>query len=300
MRTEVGPGAPPDAAKPADPAESAQPRREPPDRPEPADASSRLPSGPAPPSPSSGCDSGPCSALFEVLHEDTDLLVLNKPAGLVCHPTKAGPLSSLIGRVRCHLGPDAAPHLVNRLDRETSGVVLVAKTLDAARELRRLWENRATRKLYHAIVHGHVATESGRIDAPLGKDLASRVAIKSAVRPDGAPALTEYRVLRRFLRAEGSFSLLEVRLRTGRKHQIRVHLAHIGHPVVGDKIYGGHEDDYLALVEDRLTDEIRRRLLLPCQALHAAEVAFRWRDGEWVFHAAPEQWFDAFLEHGSC
>src|SRR5580765_5173958 len=116
--------------------------------------------------------------LFEVIFEDAELLAINKPAGLVCHPTKGDVYSSLISRVRLHLGKEAAPHLVNRLDRETSGVVIVAKTPGAALDLRRLWENRSVSKEYLAIVHGHVAMEQGMIDSPLGKDAASLIAIK--------------------------------------------------------------------------------------------------------------------------
>jgi 23S rRNA-/tRNA-specific pseudouridylate synthase len=136
--------------------------------------------------------------LFDILHEDADLLVVNKPAGLVCHPTKAGEMSSLIGRVRLHLGEGARPHLVNRLDRETSGVVLVAKNPATAGELGKILESRAVEKEYLAIVHGHVRDESGLIDAPLGKDEHSRVVVKDCVRPDGVLARTEYRVEHRF------------------------------------------------------------------------------------------------------
>src|SRR5689334_59831 len=105
--------------------------------------------------------------LFVVIHEDADLLVINKPAGLVCHPTKGDEFSSLISRVRLHLGPNCPPHLVNRLDRETSGIVLVAKSSDAAGELGRLWETRRVLKEYHAIVHGHVPIETATIEARL-------------------------------------------------------------------------------------------------------------------------------------
>jgi 23S rRNA pseudouridine1911/1915/1917 synthase len=316
--------------------------------------------------------------LFPVLYEDAELLVVNKPAGLVCHPTKTDVYSSLISRVRLYLGlisagdpsdlageasappPQALPQpqLINRLDRETSGVTVVAKSALAARELRRLWENRQVEKEYLAIVHGHVAQSHGIIDAPLGKDEHSRVVIKDCVRPDGAPAQTEFWVVSQSpgdtvpgvrpssgaamlnragelghsgaglcadvaapedrrtpgtlpdvqssmfrverstfsLQSPASFTLLRLHPRTGRKHQIRIHLAHIGHPIVGDKLYGGDEDLYLALVEDRLTAEQRRRLILPYHALHACHVRFAWRGREEIFTAAPEPWFSQFAQ----
>jgi 23S rRNA pseudouridine1911/1915/1917 synthase len=279
--------------------------------------------------------------LFAILYEDAGLLVVNKPAGLVCHPTKGDEFSSLISRARLYLKPSTlnlqpSTHLVNRLDRETSGVVLIAKNSETAGELGKIWEARAVQKEYLAIVHGHVRDDHGLIDAPLGKDERSRVAIKDCVRPDGAPSQTEYWVERRFdrprqseseddgrgrgregkvageivlpstldprlstrfsiLHPPSSFSLLRVIPRTGRKHQIRIHLAHLGHSIVGDKLYGGDEDIYLALVEDRLTDEQRARLILPHHALHARGVRFLWRGQPMEFSCAPEPWFNNFL-----
>ncbi len=137
---------------------------------------------------------------LEILYEDEDLLVVNKPPGLVCHPTKPDGRSSLIACLRAHLGPGATPSMVNRLDRETSGLVLVAKTRAAASELGRLTEQRAVEKAYLGIVHGHPAQDQGRIEAPLGRDPDALVAIQDTVRPDGAPAITEFHVLCRFVR----------------------------------------------------------------------------------------------------
>ena len=145
--------------------------------------------------------------LFAIIYEDSALLVINKPAGLVCHPTKTDQSSSLISRVRLYLGPGSHPQLVNRLDRETSGVTLVAKDLDTARELRRIWESRQVEKDYLAIVHGHVREARGVINAPSGKDEQSRVAIKDCVRADGAAARTEYWVQRQFTRDRSPFAL---------------------------------------------------------------------------------------------
>ena len=276
--------------------------------------------------------------LFAIIHEDADLLVVHKLAGLVCHPTKGDEYSSLISRARIYLqrslsanrvGGEARgeagsnsqlsilnpqPFLIHRLDRETSGIVLLAKNAVAAGELGKIWETRTVIKEYLAIVHGHVRADHGLIDAPLGKDEASIVAIKDCVRPDGAPAQTEFFVEKRFSRAvslsaggEGrgevvqltnlpaSFTLLRLKPLTGRKHQIRLHLAHLGHPIVGDKIYGGDPDLYLALVENRLTDAQRTRLILPHHALHAGRLQFDWRGQTRQFSVQPEPDFAEFL-----
>lgn len=234
----------------------------------------------------------------EVVWEDGDILVVNKPADLVCHPTKTDEYSSLIGRARLHLRAtsESPPHLINRLDRETSGLVLIGKTPAAAREWRLCWEAGDVEKTYEAIVHGRVASEEAWVEAPLGKDLASAVAIKDAVRPDGLPARTHYRVIGRGEREGAPFTWLRVTPQTGKKHQIRIHLAHIGHPIVGDKIYGGDERVYLAFVEKRMSDEQRRWLILGNHALLAAELKAACGGRAWHFIAAPGSEFREFRD----
>lgn len=236
----------------------------------------------------------PGEKLLVLIHEDDELLVIDKPAGLVCHPTKTDEFSSLISRVRLYLGTSAVAHLVNRLDRETSGVTIVAKRDETARALRRLWEIRSVEKEYLAIVHGHLRDDSGTVDAPLGKDEASRVAVKDCVRADGLPSQTNFYVQKRFSRPEGDFTLVRVLPLTGRKHQIRIHLAHIGHPIVGDKLYGGDEDLYLALVEDRLSETQRQQLIFSNHALHARAVTFQWKEAQRTFLTSPDRHFEDF------
>jgi 23S rRNA pseudouridine1911/1915/1917 synthase len=231
--------------------------------------------------------------LFEVIHEDSDLLVVNKPAGLVCHPTKTDERSSLIGRIRLHLGHGEG-RLVNRLDRETSGLVLVAKSASVAGELGKLIEGNAVQKNYDAMVEGFVARDEFTIDAPLGKDERSPVAIKDCVRPDGAAAQTRVRVVKRFTRETREFSLLHIQPQSGRKHQIRIHLAHAGHPIVGDKLYGADEQIYLRFVVGALTESDRSQLILTNHALHASRLQFYWRNRDWIFSAAPNEEFRKF------
>ncbi|MBV9464039.1 MAG: RNA pseudouridine synthase [Verrucomicrobiae bacterium] len=208
---------------------------------------------------------------FTILKEDVQLLAVNKPAGLVCHPTKDGPDSSLIGQLReaYRERPEIEPSLLHRLDRETSGVLLIGKTERARKTLQVLFQRSAVEKEYLAIVHGSVPEESGVIDAPLAHCVASAVWVKQSVQPDGRPARTEWCVYRRLR----GFTLLRIRPRTGRLHQIRVHLASIGHPIVGDKIYGADERLFLRFIENGVTPDLLGQLLLENHALHASRVS---------------------------
>lgn len=239
-------------------------------------------------------DASPPNPLFPVLYEDDRVLALHKPAGLVCHPTKTDVYSSLISRVRLHFEGRCEAHLIHRLDRETSGVLIVGKESDAARELRKLWELRRVTKIYLGIVHGWMEAPNGSIDAALGRDEVSEIAIKDCVRPDGACARTRFEVIERFSGPAGRFTRLRIIPETGRKHQIRIHLAHLGHPIVGDKMYGVAPDAYLAFVRGTLTSDQRRQLLLPWQALHAARLEFRWENEDRRFVSDAEPWFEGF------
>jgi 23S rRNA pseudouridine1911/1915/1917 synthase len=183
--------------------------------------------------------------------------------------------------------------IVNRLDRETSGLVLVAKTAAAARDFGLLMQRHQLRKEYLAIICGWPEWEHKIVDAPLdrqGKQQQSAIWLKQMIHPAGAPALTEFRVERRLIKSTSfgdRFSLVRAIPRTGRTHQIRVHLSSLGHPIVGDKIYGSNEQLYLRFIEAGWTPELQEKLLLPRHALHSAKLAI---DGEreWTSKLAPD------------
>jgi 23S rRNA pseudouridine1911/1915/1917 synthase len=201
-----------------------------------------------------------------IIHEDDRLLVVDKPGDVVCHPSKHGPWSSLVGAAREHTGLGTV-HLVFRLDRETSGVVVLAKDPPTARRLQMAMQERRVGKTYLALLTGEV-TGPVRVDQPLGDDTASPIFIKSAVCAEGQPSVTRFEPLS----SGGGFTLARVTTETGRKHQIRAHAQWMGHPLVGDKIYGPDARLYLDFIDGGWTPELEARLLLARQALHCARI----------------------------
>lgn len=204
-----------------------------------------------------------------IVYEDARLLVISKPGDVVCHPSKAGPWSSLVGAVREYTRLPTV-HLVFRLDRETSGIVVLAKDAEMASRLQTAMMQRQIGKKYFAILSGELAAAI-TVDQPLGDDIASPVFVKSAVRPDGQRSITHFTPVA----PANGFTLASVVTETGRKHQIRAHAQWLGYPLVGDKIYGPDARCYLEFIDHGWTEGLAMKLLLPRQALHCAGIDLR-------------------------
>lgn len=205
---------------------------------------------------------------IEIVYEDQTLVVVNKPAGLVVHPAAGIHSGTLANALAYHFQqlPNASsvrPGIVHRLDRDTSGLLVVAKTEAALEDLADQFRARSVYKSYVALAHGRVATDSVRVDQPLARDPSNRT--RMAVVRGGRSALSVFRVQRRFNR----FTLLDVEIKTGRTHQIRVHLAWLKHPVVGDETYGGGRDN--TIQNAKLRAHVRN---LGRHFLHAGRLAF--------------------------
>ncbi len=205
-----------------------------------------------------------------ILFEDNDLLVLNKPGWLVCHPSKNGPFSSLVGVAKEYLTVDTI-HLASRLDRETSGVVLLAKHRKAASYWQKGIERKTVRRCYLAIVEGEV-TETQSISTYLGNDPYSEVYVKQMVTEKSRKAKFAETVFIP-LCASNQYTLCSVSTLTGRKHQIRVHAQWMGHPLVGEKLYGSNEQIYLDFCSSGWREEWRDALGMTRQALHGRTLA---------------------------
>ena len=175
-----------------------------------------------------------------ILYEDDDVLVVNKPKGMVVHPAPGHYSGTLVNALMYHCGDSLSgingvlrPGIVHRIDRDTTGSILVCKNDAAHRSIAQQLQEHTIRRVYYAIVYDNIAEDEIVIDAPIGRDPNQRK--KMAVRPDGKRAVTHCRVLERF----GRYTFVECRLETGRTHQIRVHMAHIHHPLLGDEVYAG-------------------------------------------------------------
>ncbi len=210
---------------------------------------------------------------LEILHEDEHLLVVNKAAGMVVHPAPGNYTGTLVNALLHHvtdlsgIGGALRPGIVHRLDRDTSGLLVVAKSDAAHRTLSAALKRREIRRLYQATAWGHLDEPHLKVDAPIGRDANDRK--RMAVRRDGRRAVTHIRIRERWPAAE----LLDVGLETGRTHQIRVHLAHLGHPVVGDSLYGAGWERGMDGPVRGWARELARRV--PRQFLHASRLAFQ-------------------------
>lgn len=266
---------------------------------------------------------------YKVLFEDSHLFVIHKPANLPVHPAGRFFFHTLLVHLKTEgftipLRAERDYYLVHRIDRETSGVLLLTKTREMAADLVAQFAQRKTQKKYLALIHGWPLEDDFEVDAPIGKAINSKIRLKMGVcspEEGGLPASTRFQVLKRFSRNHfgrlQKFALVECFPKTGRQHQIRVHLAHLSHPIVGDKLYSLEDHEALRFFTDNrpevfdsqvspssLTAELEDKLILPRQALHAYSLGFKHPlTQEWMEFQAPfdedlAQFMDSLSEAG--
>lgn len=208
---------------------------------------------------------------LDIVYEDEDVVVINKPQGMVVHPAPGHPNGTLVNALMYHIDHLSGindvirPGIVHRIDKDTSGLLMIAKNDQAHESLAKQLAEKTSMRRYLALVHGNIAHDKGTVDMPIGRNPKDRK--KQAVVENGRHAVTHFKVLERF----GQYTLIECQLETGRTHQIRVHLAEIGHPLAGDPLYGP-----------------RKTLKGNGQFLHAAQLGFTHpKTGEWLEFSAP-------------
>ena len=182
---------------------------------------------------------------IEIVYEDNDIIVVNKPKGMVVHPANGNPDGTLVNAIMAickgslsGIGGEIRPGIVHRLDKDTSGLLIIAKNDRAHINMSNQIKNREVKKIYISLVRGNVNEEEATINMPIGRSTKDRK--KMAVRKDGKEAITHFKVLKRY----SKYTLLEVKIDTGRTHQIRVHMSQIGHPVIGDMVYSNGKNEF--------------------------------------------------------
>lgn len=221
---------------------------------------------------------------LDVVFEDDDLLVINKPVGLVVHPGAGNEDGTLVNALIYHCGDSLSgiggvkrPGIVHRLDKDTSGLMMVAKNDFAHQGLAAQLADRSLSRVYHALCWDVPTLLQGKVNAPIGRDHKHRTRMAITSLAKGREALTYYRAIKTFGRGQKTISLMECRLQTGRTHQIRVHMSHIGFPLIGDHVYGAPRTKQISLLNrgDFKADGFQDKVLgFPRQALHAGEIKF--------------------------
>ena len=206
---------------------------------------------------------------LDIIFEDKDIIIINKPVGLIVHPVKGNRTDTLVNALLAHtdklgnINGTLRPGIVHRLDKNTSGTILVAKNQSSLNNLQKQFKERKTKKIYRTILEGTLPYNSGTIDAPIGRNPKNRTKM-AVVKENSKKAVTEFNVIKRY----NNFTYLEADLKTGRTHQIRVHFAHLGFPIIGDKKYGAETDMFD----------------LEHQLLHAYQLGF--------YHPKTNQWVE--------